>query len=117
MEIISSTCCSMGDGGEDSGPSICGRCSKEIEGKAMKAKDTLYCEETCFSCVECGADLRQTAVYAKESQLYCEKCYKAKFVPKCGKCCEYITEVNNNSNNDKGLRAAWVGALRRCPGG
>ena len=63
-------------------------------GKAMKAKDTLYHEDGCFVCAECSLDLREVAVYAKDAALYCEKHYKEKFVPKCARCLDYITEVS-----------------------
>jgi len=76
-------------GGEEE---LCGKCGKEISGKAMKAKDTLYHEEGCFVCAECSLDLREVAVYAKDAALYCEKHYKEKFVPKCARCLDYITE-------------------------
>ena len=82
----------MGD--DDESPSMCGKCGQEITGKAMKAKDVLYHEDGCFVCVDCSADLREAAVYAKEGKLHCEACYMAKFVPKCAKCLEYITEVS-----------------------
>ena len=63
-------------------------------GRAMKAKDTLYHEEGCFVCAECSLDLRESAVYSKDAALYCEKHYKEKFVPKCARCLDYITEVS-----------------------
>ena len=62
----------------------------------MKAKDTLYHEEGCFVCAECSLDLREVAVYAKDAALYCEKHYKEKFVPKCARCLDYITEVSQH---------------------
>ena len=61
----------------------------------MKAKETLYHEEGCFVCAECSLDLREVAVYSKDAALYCEKHYKEKFVPKCARCLDYITEVSN----------------------
>ena len=61
----------------------------------MKAKDTLYHEKGCFVCAECECDLSEVPVYAKDAQLYCEKHYKEKFVPKCARCMEYITEVSS----------------------
>ncbi len=45
----------------------------------------------------CSSDLRNVAVYCKDGQLYCEKDYKANFVPKCAKCMEYILEVSAKS--------------------
>ena len=71
-------------------------CSFGFSGKAMKAKDTLYHEEGCFVCAECSLDLREVAVYAKDAALYCEKHYKEKFVPKCARCLDYITEVSQH---------------------
>ena len=65
-------------------------------GKAMKAKETLYHEDGCFVCAECSLDLREVAVYAKDAALYCEKHYKEKFVPKCARCLDYITEVSQH---------------------
>ena len=80
-------------GTDDSESNLCGKCCKEITGKAMKAKDVLYHEEGCFVCSECGDDLRKVSTFSKEGKLYCEKDYKEKFVPKCARCLEYITEV------------------------
>ena len=37
-------------GEEDVGESLCGKCNQEIQGQAMKAKDTLYHAEGCFIC-------------------------------------------------------------------
>ena len=72
----------------------CAYCGKEIEDHAMKAKDLLYHESTCFKCQVCYKDLRNSAVFSKENVLYCENDYKEKFVPKCAKCNEYIMEVS-----------------------
>lgn len=74
----------------------CGVCQKEIQGQAMKAKNRLYHEETCFKCSACSKDLKDICVYFKDEQLFCEEHYKAKYVPKCAKCNEYITEVSGN---------------------
>jgi len=82
----------MGQDAEEPQQQVCGKCGEEITGRAMKAKDTLYHEEGCFVCVTCKADLRELSVYCKEGQLYCEKDYKANFVPKCSKCMEYILD-------------------------
>ena len=83
----------MGEDAEDVKTEYCGKCKAEITGRAMKAKDVLYHEEGCFVCVDCGLDLREVSVYSKEGSLYCEADYKKKFVPKCAKSMEYITEV------------------------
>ena len=64
-----------------------------ITGKALKIKDDLY-EENCITCSVCSRDLKAVAVYSKDHTLYCEKHYKDKFVPKCTKCNEFITEVS-----------------------
>lgn len=88
--------------GADADDSMCGKCGKEIEGKAMKAKDVLYHEEGCFVCCTCDTDLRQTSVYSKEGKLYCEHDYKSNFVPKCAKCMEYILE-----NCVKAMEKTW----------
>ncbi len=66
----------------------------------MKAKDTLYHEEGCFVCTECNADLREIPTYSKDGKLYCESHYKEKFVPKCARCLEYITEVSQDCMHD-----------------
>ena len=78
---------------------VCGKCNKEIEGKAMKAKDVLYHEDGCFVCVACNTDLKSASVYSKEGHLYCENDYKTAFVPKCAKCLEYILEVREGGNS------------------
>ena len=78
---------------------VCGKCNKEIEGKAMKAKDVLYHEDGCFVCVTCNTDLKSASVYSKEGHLYCENDYKTAFVPKCAKCLEYILEVREGGNS------------------
>lgn len=73
---------------------ICAFCNKEIEDQALKAKNRLYHENTCFKCQICSKDLKNVAVFSKEDGvLYCEDDYKAKFVPKCAKCQDYIMEV------------------------
>ena len=72
---------------------ICYKCHLEIKGQAMKAKDKLYHQESCFKCETCHQDLKDVAVYSKEDVLYCEDHYKAKFVPICARCNDYITEV------------------------
>ncbi len=72
---------------------VCTRCQQEIKGSAMKAKERLYCEETCFICTTCKANLKDLPVYSKEDVLYCEDHYKANFMPKCASCQDYITEV------------------------
>ena len=79
-------------GGEDD-PRMCGRCGEEITGRALKAKEFLFHEDKCFKCFTCNIDLREISVFEKEGKLYCDKDYKANFVPKCAKCSEYITEV------------------------
>ena len=38
-------------GEEEESPSTCGKCQKEIQGQAMKAKDILYHAEGCFICL------------------------------------------------------------------
>jgi len=73
----------------------CGKCGKEVVGQAMKAKNVLYCAESCFTCADCGSDLRSVSVYSKDASLYCESHYKQNFVPKCGKCSNYILEVRS----------------------
>jgi hypothetical protein len=80
--------------GENDGQRSCGSCGLEIIGQAMKAKGQLYHDDkSCFKCLSCSKDLREVAVFSKEDSLYCEDHYKAKFVPKCAKCNDYITEV------------------------
>ena len=59
----------------------------------MKAKGQLYCAATCFRCVVCSADLKEIPVFCKDDGLFCEDCYKEKYVPRCCKCNGYITEV------------------------
>ena len=61
----------------------------------FKAKGKLYCEDSCFNCVTCDINLKEVPVFCKEDALYCEEHYKAKFVPKCARCNDYITEVRN----------------------
>ncbi len=40
--------------GIDSDQRACGTCGETIaEGQAMKAKDSLYHQETCFKCATC----------------------------------------------------------------
>ena len=68
----------------------------EIKGSAMKAKGKIYHEEKCFRCSVCNCNLKEIPVFSKDDVLFCEECYKAKFVPKCAKCNGYITEVWNN---------------------
>ena len=76
---------------------ICAFCNKEIEDQALKAKNRLYHENTCFKCQVCSKDLKNVGVFSKEDGvLYCEADYKAKFVPKCAKCHDYIMEVRLN---------------------
>lgn len=72
---------------------VCAECNQQIKGAAMKAKERFYCETTCFKCVTCNVNLREIPVYCKEDSLYCEEHYKSKFIPKCAKCADYITEV------------------------
>ena len=84
----------MGEDATEDKTEMCGKCNEEITGRAMKAKDIMYHEEGCFVCVDCSLDLREVSVYSKEGALYCENDYKKKFVPKCAKCMEYITEVS-----------------------
>ena len=78
----------MGVGAQD-----CGKCGQAITGKAMKVKETAYCAEKCFSCTECMKDLKAVPTYSRDDKLFCERCYREKFVPKCSKCNEYVLEV------------------------
>merc|ERR1712168_1560083 len=70
----------------------CAQCHLEIKGSAMKAKGQLYCAATCFRCVVCSVDLKEIPVFCKDDGLFCEDCYKEKYVPRCCKCNGYITE-------------------------
>ncbi len=36
------------------------------------------------------------SVYSREEKLFCEEHYKDKFVPRCAKCNDFITEVSNS---------------------
>ena len=78
----------MGIGAQD-----CGKCGQAITGKAMKVKETAYCAEKCFSCTECMKDLKAVPTYSRDDKLFCERCYREKFVPKCSKCNDYVLEV------------------------
>ena len=73
--------------------STCNKCGQPITGKAMKAKEDLYHEDNCFICCVCSRDLKAVSVYSKDHNLYCEKHYKDKYVPKCAKCNDFIVEV------------------------
>ena len=81
----------MGIGSEQA--QDCGKCGKSITGKALKVKDRAYCEEKCFSCTECLKDLKAVPTYSRDDKLFCERCYREKFVPKCSICNDYILEV------------------------
>ena len=81
----------MGVGSEQA--QDCGKCGLSISGKAMKVKDRAYHEEKCFSCTECRRDLKAIPVYSRNDQLYCEKDYREKFVPKCAHCNDYVLDV------------------------
>ncbi len=80
----------------------------------MKARDTLYHAEGCFTCFSCAADLREVAVYCKEGQLYCESDYKKNFVPLCAKCLEYILEVSALSPLDETLTRSQPSVNKAC---
>ena len=77
---------------------ICAICHQEITGGAMRTRNKLYCEDSCFNCSACQRSLKNVSVFTKDDLLYCEEHYKAKFVPKCAKCDDYITEVSLRRN-------------------
>ena len=77
---------------------ICAICHQEITGGAMRTRNKLYCEDSCFNCSACQRSLKNVSVFTKDDLLYCEEHYKAKFVPKCAKCDDYITEVSLRQN-------------------
>ena len=81
----------MGVGAEQA--QNCGKCGEAITGKAMKVKERAYHEEKCFCCSECRKDLKAVPVYSRDDNLYCERDYREKFVPKCAQCNDYILEV------------------------
>ena len=71
---------------------ICAICHQVITGGAMRTKNKIYCEDSCFNCSACQRSLKDVSVFLKDDSLYCEEHYKAKFVPKCAACNDYITE-------------------------
>lgn len=77
-----------------SGDDCCGKCGEPITGKALKAKERIYHEENCFSCCVCKRDLKAAPVYSRDDQLYCEKDYREKFVPKCAQCNDFVLDVS-----------------------
>ncbi|XP_023345728.1 leupaxin [Eurytemora carolleeae] len=66
----------------------CSACLTRIDGRAMKAGDKYWHDEH-FLCSVCGIRLKDTKVYLKNQELFCENDYK-KFVPRCASCSGFI---------------------------
>ncbi|XP_077447574.1 PDZ and LIM domain protein 4 [Stigmatopora argus] len=58
----------------------CTRCSNGIVGTIVKARDKLYHPE-CFTCDDCGTNLKQRGYFFIEENLYCETHAKARVQP------------------------------------
>ena len=63
---------------------------------------------------DCSCDLRNVAVYCKDSALYCEKDYKKNFVPLCSKCKEYILEVKRLGDDIRNFQTIYLQSVRKC---
>ncbi|XP_076024885.1 PDZ and LIM domain protein 4 [Genypterus blacodes] len=58
----------------------CTRCCNGIVGTIVKARDKLYHPE-CFTCDDCGINLKQRGYFFIEDNLYCENDAKARVQP------------------------------------
>jgi len=53
-----------------------------------------------FQCSTCSCSLTNSSFYNKDGKVYCEKDYKEQFMPKCGKCGEYVMSGVSSKSGD-----------------
>jgi hypothetical protein len=71
---------------------MCFRCQEPIEKGGSILNGKFYHDEH-FVCSECKKSLKGALSFEKESELYCERDYHAKFSPQCHYCLLPIKEV------------------------
>jgi len=78
----------------------CSRCSKEIEGKYLKALNQDF-HESCFNCHKCNQSFSDGKFYEKDNKAYCHQHYNELYGFKCSKCNQVITDGSAISALDK----------------
>jgi paxillin len=64
---------------------ICATCRKPIFGEMMTALGRTYHQEH-FACGACGNPIGTGNFFEQEGQPHCERCFSARFCPKCAHC-------------------------------